>query len=459
MELYPPAASREPAEPDPRAARPRSPHLARRRFGWALAGALVAHGLLALALFHLPRPPVPERGRPGPIEVELRRAASPAATVASSPEPAASATPAARAALSGGPSRASSLPASRAPAAAATATAPGSSSSATPADGDSPPRERDAAWAAAEGLGPARVPGKHFGISRTLQDPLAALGPSPDASRPGAGAFDNGFGRGPQGPVHQPSREEALAEEKSRVEGRVTRWITDDLAVARANQDGGRDGRWQDLQDVLEKGFTPEWSLLDEHPGSAASPAPKAIRVFTEQYLKMADAYGKTGSPFGHEPGTPGLPGPSMNADLAGALAADRGLRGTPLDTQAAQVMQLQNLGGGSASPWLHRLVVHLLFTQRADGILEDVSIAGSSGNPIYDALALGHARDLSAHGLLTAPPPEHRKTIWAFEADFEQLPPAPVAGCSIGPNLLPTDCFYPFKKSIKSRVRLEAVY
>ncbi len=248
--------------------------------------------------------------------------------------------------------------------------------------------------------------------------------------------------------MRQPSREEALAEEKARVEGRVMRWITDDQAVARANSDGDRDGRWQDLQDVLEKGFTPEWSLLDEHPGSAASPAPKAIRVFTEQYLKMAEAYGKTGSPVGQEPGSPGVPGATMNSDLAAALPADRGLRGTAMDSQMAQVLQLQNLGGGSASPWLHRLVVHLLLTQRPDGVLEDVAIAGSSGNPIFDALALGHARDLSAHGLLTAPPPEHRKTIWAFEADFEQLPPAPVAGSASAPTSCPPTASIPSRRA-----------
>ena len=55
-------------------------------------------------------------------------------------------------------------------------------------------------------------------------------------------------------------------------------------------------------------------------------------------------------------------------------------------------------------------------------------------------------------------PPKQGRETLWAFEADFTQVPPLPIAGCALA-DFVPKDCFYPLQKRVRSRVRLQAIY
>jgi hypothetical protein len=293
-------------------------------------------------------------------------------------------------------------------------------------------------------------------VSRTLADPLASLGALPESKRAGAGTWTNGFGEGPQGPVKQLTREEALAAEKSRVEGEVKGWVIDEVAFARARD--GRDAYWQGVQDSLTKGFAPGWTLLDNRPASTSG-LPRGMRQMAEIYKRAAGNYGKSGSPISPDAKARGMPGESSNENMLSGLAADRGMRGTAMDSALANIQQAQAAGGSADNPWSTKLIVHVLLTQTSDGALEDVSIAASSGNADYDKLVLGQARSLSAKGLLGAPPKDRRRTLWAFEADFEQAPPMPVAGCQLDVNFVPTNCFYPMKKSVHSRVTLEAVY
>jgi hypothetical protein len=38
-------------------------------------------------------------------------------------------------------------------------------------------------------------------------------------------------------------------------------------------------------------------------------------------------------------------------------------------------------------------------------------------------------------------------------------MPPLPVAGCTLGATFAPGECYYPFKRTVRSRIYLEAIY
>ena len=112
--------------------------------------------------------------------------------------------------------------------------------------------------------------------------------------------------------------------------------------------------------------------------------------------------------------------------------------------------------GGSAAGPWSHRLIALVRITQREDGSLFGAELLGKSGSDAYDRLALGQARKLGK--LQLGPPQQGRETLWAFETDFTQVPPVPIAGCALD-DFVPKDCFYPLQQRVKSRVRLQAIY
>ncbi len=91
------------------------------------------------------------------------------------------------------------------------------------------------------------------------------------------------------------------------------------------------------------------------------------------------------------------------------------------------------------------------------------MALAGSSGNKAYDKMALDKAETMTAgesdEDELGPPPKALRRTLWAFESDFSQIPPVPVVGCSFDAYFVPEDCFYPLKKFVKPRVKLRAIY
>ena len=394
----------------------------RARMALAALGALALHALL-VGIALLPRRPAEKPPEQRRLAVELRRvpgrtAAAPAATASSTP----TSTP-----------KSTSSPTSRStsnPTATPTPT-PTLPSTSTP---PSAPSRGSKDWLAAEGV--ARQPGGPLGVTMTLRDPLAALGPG-------------GRAAASEGPVRVPTREEQLVEEKARVELRIRTWNDDFQARERARD--ARDAYWQTVQDAMAKDFKVDWEILDR----ASSPPVRSVRQAAESWARAAEAYGKGGSPYGDRP--PGRR--DLNDEAASVPAQDRGLRGTALEVPEAMVdLQLlaQSAAGGDG-PFYKRLVVLVRIVQREDGSLESAEIAGSSGNRAYDETALSRARSLG--GTLGPPPRTWRRTLWAFESDFSVFPPLPVAGCGLDAVFLPRDCVYPFKKTVRMRIQLQAIY
>jgi hypothetical protein len=105
----------------------------------------------------------------------------------------------------------------------------------------------------------------------------------------------------------------------------------------------------------------------------------------------------------------------------------------------------------------LGKLKVLVRIVQRDDGSVESADLANSSGNRAYDDRVVRQARDLG-RTLLGPPPDGHRKTLWAFEVESLVFV-APLAGCALDSNFLPGECYYPFKKYVRPRVKLQAIY
>lgn len=406
----------------------------------ALLGALLVHTLLAALLLRaMPnRLPIPQLENTS-IEIELR----PVEPKRLPPAPRANPDRAnASASLNATPANAGAHASPTASAVHAKALAP-----AAPVE-----KKLEAApQLAAPGIEPA--PRAPVVISRTLRDPLASLGPSTNSGKPNAGSWD-GFGLGSQGPVHVPSPDEAATEEAARGGERVTAWVADQQAHTRASDP--HDAYWRGIHDALAKEFSPPWSVLDAKPG--ASKVPQAIRQIVEQYERAANNYGATGSPLAPREGDDHR---TMNQKLGtGELwGRDRGLSGSHADGPEAQLaMQAwtdKALSGDG--PFHTQLTVHLLLTQLPDGDVEDVQVAASSGNELFDKLALHQAHEVGK-GLFGPPPENHRRTLWAFIGDFRQVPPVPVFFCELD-DFIPKECHYPLQKIIEASVRLEAIY
>lgn len=266
------------------------------------------------------------------------------------------------------------------------------------------------------------------GLSLQL-DPGLLLGGSP------------GQGEGPPGPVRVPSREEALAQERTEVKARIDGWVQSEAARIRAR---APDAYWQTVQDKLSKDFKVDWEVLDG--AKAGSPAARAAGEAARGWQRAAEAYGRTGSPMVRSPGGAQVP------------PEDRGFRGDPSLT--SPLYPLFALGAGRPGEGLfhHTLIAWVMITQDEDGRVLDVRLEAGSGNGSYDRLALEHARGL-LEGTLGVPPKDHRRSLWAFESEFTQVPPFPILGCALDSWLIPRDCYYPLKKMVQTRLRLEAVY
>jgi hypothetical protein len=436
-----------------------------RRLRWAIAGALALHALLAVVATRVPRAPAakPASKPPATVTVELRPAPKPVAPPAEpTPED---------------PQKARVR--RRETARAGLAVAPDPKVQPRPAgqqlpEAVAPPEPQPPAqpqpvaenrfpwgspeWRKAEGLDPEVTPegglpvpaskwAPGWGVSKTLRDPVASLGAFGRAGQ-GAPREENGL------PVRNPTRDEALTEEKTRVEARLNDYVQDFQARERVRD--VRDAYWQGVQDALSNNFHPQWELRDgKHPAGGLR---GAIGEVVDQYARQLTAYGKTGSPL--PPGSTIGKQRELNEEFIGLRAGQRGLDGTVLDVPAPQ-LTLEALAAAADSvdsPFHTKLVVRVLLTQTLDGAVEHAELAASSGNPVYDKLALDLAWGLGKGAQLGPPPKDHRRSLWAFDTDFLQMPPIPVAGCALD-DFIPKDCFYPFKKSIKAGVRLEAVY
>ncbi len=437
-----------------------------RRLLWAIAGALALHAVLALVAMRVPRVPrapvaKPRSRPPAAVSVELRSAPRPVAPPAE-PAPEDEQKPHS--------SRREKVPSGLAVALDPKVRArPVGKQVPEGAAEPQPPAQPQAVaenrfpwgspqWRKAEGLDPEVTPeggvpvpapkwAPGWGVSKTLRDPVASLGAFGRAGQ-GAPREENGL------PVRNPTRDEALTEEKTRVQALLSDFVQDFQARERVRD--VRDAYWQSVQDAFTNNFHPQWELRDgKHPASGLR---GAIGEVVDQYARQLTAYGKTGSPL--PPGSTIGKQRELNQEFTGLRAGQRGHEGTVLDLPAPQ-MTLEALAAAADSvdsPFHTKLVVRILLTQTLDGAVEHAALAASSGNPIYDKLALDLAWGLGKGGLLGPPPKDHRRSLWAFDTDFLQMPPIPVAGCAFD-GFIPKDCYYPFKKSIKAGVRLEAVY
>ena len=381
----------------------------------AVAGALALHGLVLLALTLLPHPQVKgPRPPPKALQVELRKLAPPGAP------------PQRTAVPESGHVRGGSTAKKAAPPAREAQPSPGK----TGAGEDPAAWSRD--WRIGEGIDRPRGD-----LSLRLEHPEGALGPG--------GATE---GDGSSGLVREKSREEKLAEEQATVQRRVEGWLSDAKAKARAQT---RDGYWQAVEDALGHGFNPGWDVLEHGPNETRSSTAGAL---VEAWKKQAAAYGRSGNPFAGAPDAPGARKP-LHEEFLGLANEDRGLR-TPSLAPTLNLEIVRAAAAASGSAWHFKLVASVRVTQREDGSLFAVELLGTSGNAAYDRLVLGQARSLGA--LKLGPPRQGLETLWAFETEFSQIPPLPIAGCALD-DFIPKNCWHPLQKLVRSRVRLLGIY
>jgi TonB C terminal len=276
---------------------------------------------------------------------------------------------------------------------------------------------------AGEGL--AHEPGDRP-VTTTLRDPLATLDPRAAEPR--------------QGPVHVPTREEALVEEKTRVEGTLHGWADDLLAVNRAEEP--HDVYWHDMQEALGKDFAVAFDISKRQNDQPTS----SFREAAAAYQRAAESYGSTGSPVAADRRSLGPDRGFADGSLGGIKAA--------ADEQA---LAAQALAGDMT--WNKKLVVVIQIVQDPDGNIDSAQVATTSGNKAYDGTALAQVRKLAGKGVLGMPPSGRRRTLWAFETDFSTMPPLPIGGCTLDAFFMPGECYYPLKRTVHTRIHLKAIY
>ena len=276
------------------------------------------------------------------------------------------------------------------------------------------------------------------GLSLQLAHPENAL---PGRSPPGDGS---------SGLVQEKSLAEKRAEEKEIVSRRIESWVSDARGKQRA--EAGRDGYWQAVQDRLGRGFDPGWDVLEQGPKDAPR---SSLGAYLDSWKKQAAAYGRSGNPFSGLPGAPGATRP-LHEEFTELANADRGLDSVSLGKTLQPFSMVLAAGAVSGTVWHHSLIALVRISLRGDGSLLAVELSGTSGNTAYDRLVLGKARSLGTLPSGTAP--LARETLWAFETDFTQIPPLPLAGCALD-DFIPKNCWRPLQKLQHSRVRLLAIY
>jgi outer membrane biosynthesis protein TonB len=419
------------------------------RFALGATASVVAHALLALALWRASTLPSPFEARPAQpqsIEIVLQetapRKAPPATTAAS---PALSAAPVKKAARA--QDRARSHPAAIAQAAPAVPAVPATPSAAAPKGGTS-----------AEGSGDGSRSGGEDGVALVpwtepwLRAEGLAAGPSPRGTRSG-GAGTNldkpgeALGIGPAEPDELP-RATPIVPESAEAANRRVRGRIDGFASAYKAQQRAEfaDVYWRKLREKLSKDFQVPYEVWT---GGSKSGGRQLVAKLTDQHVKDMAAYGKSGNPFEGQAGAPGSHR-SLAADVAAQGLEQRGVLGSAMATEM--------LGRFVSTATNEQLVVRVLISQRDDGAVADVALADSSGNTAYDRLALKQARALLGAELkqLGPMPREGRRSLWAFETDFHL---AVGLGCGLDAYFVPRDCFTPGQKSARSKVRLEAIY
>jgi hypothetical protein len=207
------------------------------------------------------------------------------------------------------------------------------------------------------------------------------------------------------------------------------------------------------MQEALAKGFEVDFDVSKRENDLPTS----SVREALAAYQRAAESYGKGGSAYTDAQHR------SLNESMASGPvpAGDRGFSGTALEGPVAAVdLQLISQAAfGEGSAWNKKLVVLVQIVQSPDGAIEAAVVTTTSGNKAYDKSALSQVRKLAGKGLLGVPPDGRRRTVWAFETDFTTFPPLPIAGCAVDALFIPRECYYPFKRTVRSRIRLEAIY
>jgi hypothetical protein len=246
-------------------------------------------------------------------------------------------------------------------------------------------------------------------------------------------------------------RDPGLAEDPEpagkRFKARLDAYLTDVKAQERAEFP---DAYWSDLRERLERRFDVDWSTLDEGRTEKPIVSGGGLKDLLTKYGEEAGRYGATGSAYENGPDSPGAPAP-MADELLG-IRPGHGLSG-PART-------LLDVGRPDNTLWSRSLTALVLVSQSSDGGFVDVQLLQGSGNNAYDRLVLRQAQSLAEDPLRLGPtPPQGRKSLWAFNTQFNLMPPVPVVGCQFDARFVPTGCFYPLKRTVKSRIQLRAVY
>jgi hypothetical protein len=232
-----------------------------------------------------------------------------------------------------------------------------------------------------------------------------------------------------------------------RFKARLDAYLTDAKAQQRAEFP---DAYWSGMRERLERQFQVDWSMLDEGRTEKPMVSSGQLRDMLSNYGHEAGRYGATGSAYENGPDSPGAPAP-MADELLG-LGPGHRLSG-PART-------LLDVGRPDNTLWSRHLAALVLVSQSSDGAILDVQLLQGSGNGAYDRMVLRQAQSLAEDPLQLGPtPPQGRKSLWAFNTDFNLMPPVPVVGCRFDARFVPTDCFYPLKRTVKSRIQLRAIY
>jgi hypothetical protein len=246
-----------------------------------------------------------------------------------------------------------------------------------------------------------------------------------------------GPGEGDAGPAGEggagePGGRAAEPPEAERLARRVETMLTADAPFRRARESA--DPYWIEVKNRLQREFVVPAEVVEDRPGGGFGPQ---TREFARAYLAAAERYGKTGS--WQDPDLMYAPHAKAIADIAADLPQ---FESTPKERIEP---------GEDAT----RIVSWVRVSFAPDGAVLSISLDRSSGVPAHDRLAMEAAESLPNLG---PRPVDQADTLWAFETALWIVPPAPVAGCALDATFVPGPCFYPLKRMVRSRVRLEAV-
>ncbi|WP_257449844.1 TonB C-terminal domain-containing protein [Archangium lipolyticum] len=175
-------------------------------------------------------------------------------------------------------------------------------------------------------------------------------------------------------PGDGPSREQLLAEEGARVQGRVQGFLDDGMARLRV-ENGLVDSFFGDMDNALEKGLSGAplfaYEGVFKHFFKATPERGQGLR----ELLKSVERYGATGSPdaVGEPSGTDRL------EDVARSGTAGARARSRP---STFDMLETYNKAAGALSAKIE-------LEQTPTGQMLSVKLVESSGNPLFDAYVL----------------------------------------------------------------------